>query len=150
VSIDFAISIAQLQQKRSQEKETFNAVNALTKQALLRFEQNATGTSDGAGTWLTLWSGTLPRDCKFAIDSTVSGAGSTGAFGGRITVNLQDVGGVVTVTGGSSQVVWEREDVAAMDHRFDLTGSVFSVQVRDDGTVPMTWKLMLEAVGTAT
>jgi hypothetical protein len=150
VSIDFAISIAQLQQKRSQDKETFNAVNALTKQALLRFEQNATGTSDGAGTWLTLWSGTMPKDCKFSIDSSVSGAGSTGGFAGRLTVGLQDIGGTVGVIGATSQVVWEREDVAAMDHRFDLTGSVLSIQVRDDGTVPMTWKVFIEAVGTAT
>ncbi len=144
---DFFNSISQLQ-PWSSDKEKYRVWDQVRLHATARFETSAAGTSDGAGNWLTLWLGTVPADTTWHINAEIDGKGTTGGAVYYLSVGIQNVAGVLTPIAVTAQLTFIREDQAAMDCNFDITGTVFSVQVRDDGTVPMTWKVFLDAVGT--
>jgi hypothetical protein len=144
---DFNVSISHLQE-HSNDKERYRVWEQLRQQALLRFETNASGDSDGLGTWLTLWSGTIPENTKWTIQADFIGWGSTGGASYQLVTGVQNIAGVAAPIQATSQITFQREDEAAADFQFDLTGTLFSVQVRDGGVVPMTWKVYISALGT--
>ncbi len=144
---DFTVSMSQLQ-SHSNDVEKYRVWEKLRQQALLRFETNGSGTSDGAGSWLILWQGTVPTDTKWTVNAEITGSGTTGSAVYYLSVGIQNIAGVLTPVAVTAQLTFVREDQAAMDCNFDITGTVFSIQVRDDGTVPMKWKVFIDAVGT--
>ena len=145
---DLSVPISQLIEGRSNEKEVFKTVNKLRDQSLLRYENKATGATLGAGAYVTLWSATVPRNSSWHITATTVGRGTTGGAAYEQSVGVQNFAGVVTVIGGTEQVTFIREDNAAMDATFSLTGDVISLTVRDDAVQPMTWNTWVAALGT--
>jgi hypothetical protein len=96
----------------------------------------------GAGAYVTLWALTVPLGISY-VWAEVIGNGSTGGAVYEMVVGVRNLAGVVTVVGATGQITFIREDQAAMDSKWDLTGAVLSIQVRDDGTVPMNWKAIV-------
>lgn len=144
---NFAVSISQIQ-AHSSDREKLRVGEQLRTQALLRFETNATGTSDGAGTWLTLWSGTVPANSSHAVRAQVVGRGTTRGAVYEISAGAQDFAGTASLIGGGFVVTVALEDAVAMDVRWLLTGSVLALQVRDDAVQAMAWKAFVSAVTT--
>ncbi len=145
--MDFAVSISQIQ-AHSADKEKLRVGEQLRTQALLRFETSAMGTSDGLGTWLTLWSGTVPRDASVAVRAQVVGRGTTGGAVYELSAGAQDFAGTASLISGGIAITVALEDNAAMDSRWTLTGSVLALQVRDDAVQAMNWKAFVAAVTT--
>lgn len=145
---DLTVSISQLQEGRSKERETFRVVNKLRDQALLRYENKVTGATLGAGAYITLWSATIPRDTSWHLETLIIGRGVTGGAIYEIAIGVQNFAGAVTVIGGAQNVTVQLEDNAAMDATFALTADVLSLQVRDDAVQAMNWTAWVSSLGT--
>jgi hypothetical protein len=144
---DFAVSISQIQAHSSDAEKT-RVWEQLRTQALLRFETSASGTSDGAGTWLTLWSGTCPTNASFAVRAQIVGRGTSEGAVYESSAGVQDFAGVASLIGGGYTLTVALEDAAAMNTRWTLTGSELALQVRDDAVQAMRWKAFITVVGT--
>ncbi len=145
---DFNVSISQLIEGRSGDKEKFRVWDQLRTQALLRFETSATGTSDGAGTWLTLWSGVVPTNSSVMAKAAIIGRASAKGAAYEVAAAAQDFGGVTSLVGGGYTTIVSLEDAITMDARWSLTGSTLALQVRDDATQAMAWRAFVSAVTT--
>lgn len=98
-------------------------------------------TSDGAGTYITVWtSGLVPRDGVFALKADVQGDSATVYAAYRIHQTFRSLAGVITAT---SALAFDsiQESAAGCDVRYniDATNSVITLDVRDDAAVAMTW-----------
>lgn len=145
----WAVSIAKLQENRSSEKETVTAIMKLRDQALLRFETNVTGATTGNGAFVTLWSATVPKNSTWNVTASVTGRGTTGGAAYALAGGVQDFAGVASVIGGGFPgITIIGEDAVAMNAKWDLTGSVLSLQVRDDAVQPMAWKAFVTALSS--
>lgn len=129
-----------LSEKRSDEQNVFSLVNQLRAVAVLRSQTRVRGTSDGAGTWLTLWADTIPQNASVMVTADVVGRGASEGAAYTITAGVQNFAGVVTVIGGTAQVTFQREDNAAMDVQFNISGEDIQLQVRDDAVQAMAWR----------
>ena len=140
------VSISQWQETRSSEKEKATIVNRLRDQALLQYGFQATGDSDGAGTYLTLWQATVPQNSTWCIDAKVVGRGTASGAAYEIAVALQDYGGTLTIISGAPQTYVSLESAAAMDATFAVSGHSVLFKVRDDATQAMTWTVVISAL----
>jgi hypothetical protein len=147
--MDLAVSISQLQEGRSGEKEKTRVINQIRDQVLLRYENAATVTTTGNGVYATIWSATMPKNSSWYIDTITIGRGVTSGCAIEQCVGLQDFAGVASVIGGTAQVTFTRVDVAGMDVKFTLVGDVITLQVRDDGAQAMHWKSFIVAQGVS-
>lgn len=145
---DLNVSISRLTEHRSNEKEVFTAINLLRAQALLRFETSATASTAGDGTYVPIWSATIPLNSSWYIDTTVVGRGTAGGASFEKCLAVQNYAGTVTVIGGTAQGTFIRRDSVAMDSKFNLTGDLLTYEVRDDAVQAMTWKAFIVALGT--
>lgn len=110
--------------------------------------ERATGTSDGAGTWLVLWtSDTLPQDCIWDVEARVAGVAT--ASSKRATYRL--IQSVISVAGtiaafGATTVIHTNENAAACDARItvDVANRVVTVDARDDAVTAMYWTTVVE------
>lgn len=99
----------------------------------------STYASDGAGTYLTLWSDSIPTDRKWLVTAEVIGSGGSHHAGYLKQGLFVNVAGTASQVGATAAVVSIESD-AACDAKFDLTGTTLSVQVRDEATTPMDWR----------
>lgn len=103
--------------------------------------------SDGAGTYLTLWSETIPTDRTWFVTAQVLGRVAAHNAAYQISGLFKNDSGTSAQVGATASVVSIESD-AACDARFSLSGSVLSVQARDDGSHVMTWKAIVEVFPT--
>ncbi len=144
---DFVVSISQIT-SASGDKEKLRVGEQLRTQALLRFETSALGTSDGAGTWLTLWSGTVPVGASVGLKATLIGRGtSLGAFY-EIVSGFQNFAGTTTYVGATFNFTITLTDNVLIDARWALAGDVVSLQVNDASLQAMNWKAFISGVTT--
>jgi hypothetical protein len=144
---DFVNSISTLQE-HSSDKEKLRVWNQLIAQAKLRYETSATGTTDGAGTWLTLWSATVPMDTSVGLRAELVGRGSSIGALFETSCGFQNFAGTTTYIGATFSVTVNLSDVPAIDVRWAKTGSLVSLDVRDDGFQAMSWSAFI--MGEAT
>jgi hypothetical protein len=120
---------------RTLHEQSRKAVNALNPEPIV------TGTSDGAGTYLTIWtSEVLPQDGKLAITARVEGDSATVYASYELTETYRSVAGVCSVAlPGFFEYL--QESAAGCDARLNLdtVNRVVTVDVRDDAVVAMTW-----------
>jgi hypothetical protein len=143
---DLYVSLSELKPGISDQKEQFRVINKLSDQEHLRFKTTAQCTTDGAGTYKTIWSATIPNTSSWYIDTTLIGRGVTSGCSFEKCLAVQNYAGTVTVVGGTSQGTFIRRDAVAMDSKFNITGAVLSYEVRDDATQAMNWKVFVEAL----
>lgn len=144
---DFSLGISSLQPKSS-DVEKLRVWNRLIDLAAGQFQATADGISDGAGTYLTLWSGTVPRNSSVAVRAKVVGRGTSRGAVYELSAGAQDFAGTASLIGGGFTLTVALEDAAAMDARWTLTGSLLALQVRDDAVQAMTWRAWVAAVTT--
>lgn len=145
---DLAVSISQLTEGRSKEKETFIVVNKLRTQALLRGEFATDLKTTGNGVFATLWSATIPDRSTWTVQATITGRGTTGGASYVLVTSPQNYAGAVSIVGGGTwSVLYAAEDAAAMDAQLVLNGDVLELNVQDDGVQPMTWRAFVSCVG---
>lgn len=144
---DFAVSISRLIPE-SNDVEKFRVWNKLRDQATLRFETSAIGTSDGAGTWLTLWSGTVPEGASVGTNARVIGRGTSKGVLFEIACGFQNFAGTTSFVGATFSIVTNLTDDALFDVRWSLTGSVASLQVNDGSVQALNWTAFLSSITT--
>lgn len=140
-----SITYAPLIEKKSDERNVREVVNQLQQLASNWTQQvRVRGATAGDGTYVSLWTDTMPVGSYF-LSATVLGRGTTGGAWYRVWEGLQNFAGTVTVIGGSANVI-QKEDAAAMDAKFTVTGTSVSLQVRDDAAQGMTWVAIVEVM----
>lgn len=138
-----AFNLPALHEPRSDKKEEYKLINALRDCVAVWGDGQFTGDTLGDGAYVTLWSSDVPAGA-WRVRADVTGIGSTGGAVYQIDLAVSNPDGITAVTiGGTAQMTFQREAVAAMDARLDLTGTMLALQVRDDGVVAMSWKAIL-------
>lgn len=99
--------------------------------------------SDGAGTYLTLWSDVIPTGRRWTVVACVGGSADTVDAAYQIAGTFKNLAGTVSQIGTTTAVV-SHESAAGCDAKFDVTGTTISVQVRDDAAAAMTWDGFVE------
>lgn len=99
--------------------------------------------SDGAGTYLTLWSEIIPTNRTWFVTAEVVGrvAGHFAAY--QLSALFENTDGTAAQVDTTTAVVAIESD-AACDAKFDLTGTTLSVQVRDEATTAMSWRAIVQ------
>jgi hypothetical protein len=142
---DFVNSVSTLL-PQSSDIEKLRVLNKLRDLAVLRYETNASGTSDGAGTWLTLWTATVPTNASANVCAQVIGRGTNEGAAYQLSCGVQDFGGTTSLISGGFALTVVLEDAAAMNARWQLAGSLLALQVRDDAAQAMKWRAFISAV----
>lgn len=115
------------------------AANAISRERL-------TGTSDGAGTYLVLWtSQELPQDCEWTILARVSGVGGSNRSSYWLVQSVTSIAGTVSAFGPTT-VLHSQENAVGADARFtvDAVNRVVTVDARDDAVTAMYWTVVVE------
>lgn len=103
-------------------------------------ERPAPVVSDGAGTFVTLWtSDVLPQECLWTVEAHVDGSGATVRARYVLQQSAESVAGVVAAVG--LQNYDDYESAAACDARIsvDAVNRVVTVEARDAATEVMQW-----------
>ncbi len=103
--------------------------------------ERTTATSDGAGTYVRLWtSPALPTDACWHCEVLIAGVSAVASAGYALAASFASQASVVAQVGATT-VIASHESAAAIDARFgvDAVTRVVYVEVRDDAVVPMLW-----------
>jgi hypothetical protein len=125
---------------RSDKKEIYKLVNQLRELVnMIPILTVETLTTQATGALTVIWATKVPLTSSVKLTASVLGVRDDVSQSCAYTLEcaVKNVGGVVTFVGGSQQVTFSREDNAAYDAQFVISGAIIGVEVQDGGvTVP--------------
>jgi hypothetical protein len=136
--VKLSLQSGKLIERKSDEQDVFSVVNELWAHLLVRPAFRVRGSTVGDGSYVAVWSDTVPTGAGVYLKAVVIGVGTGNNAWYEIQAGVKNTAGVLAVIGATAVTV-QREDAAAADARFSTSGTTVSLEVRDDAVNSMNW-----------